>query len=781
MVEVVEGRQTDEDNYIKGTPYRVIFKNDDNAYTVMRVKVEETNEDLDDKDIAVIGHFPVIHMHESYHFTGTIQVHPRYGKQYEVQYYKKLLPESEEGMIQYLSGDLFPGIGQKTAESIIHTLGENAVSKIIDSPECLNDVPKLPDDKAKQLYNTLMEHQGLERIMLTLSKYGFGPQLSMKIYQTYGNETVEIINDNPYCLVHDVDGIGFQRSDELAQSLGMDRDHPNRIHAAMIYLLTEEAMNNGHVFLPIDDIIEATLKLLNQPTPIINEGQVMQEIDVLEEEGKLVIEDEHIYLPSLYFAEKGVVTSISHLAEEPSPQAEFSETEFLEALGSLEERLDIQYAPSQRKAIQTALASPVMLLTGGPGTGKTTVIKGMVEVYAELNGLSLNLKDYKDDEDYPFILIAPTGRAAKRMGESTGLPAVTIHRLLGWKGEAGFDHDDENPIAGRLLIIDEMSMVDLWLTNQLFKSLPDNIQVVIVGDEDQLPSVGPGQVLKDFLDAEVIPTVRLTDIYRQEDGSSIIELAHHIKDGLIPETLTQPQIDRRFFKCRQRDIIDAICQVCENAVSKGYAPRDIQVLAPIYKGNAGIDAINQALQDLFNPDSDDKKTITYGDKVYRVGDKVLQLMNEPESNVFNGDIGEIVAIIKAKETKDKIERVVVSFDGNEVSYVKKDLNQLTLAYCCSIHKSQGSEFPIVVLPIVKGYHRMLKRNIIYTAVTRSRSYLIICGDSSAFEQAINRSDVDRRHTVLADKLVERLQEETTHIEDVAEPELTSGQKTDGYD
>jgi len=756
---------SEEKKYVKGTPHHIIFHNESNAYTVMRVKVEETNENIKEKDIAVYGYFPVIHLHETYQFFGKIKNHPRYGEQYEVSQFRKLLPQSKVGITQYLSGDLFPGIGQKTAETIVETLGEKAISRILEDPACLNEVPKLSEEKAKFIYDTLLEHQGLEKVMIGLSDFGFGPQLSMKIYQAYGNDAIEVINNNPYQLIQDVEGIGFQRADEIGKRLGLSGGHPERIQAGVLYWLNESCINDGHVFMPYEETIAGAAHLLSNKDETIDDLAIIREIDILEEEGKLMVEDGAVYLPSLYFAEKGIVTSIKKLTEQTDFKDEFSESEFLEALGSLEERLGIQYAPSQRDAIREAISSPIMILTGGPGTGKTTVIKGIVDIFAELNGLSLNPKDYDEDHPFPIALAAPTGRAAKRMSDSTGLPASTIHRLLGWRGAGtSFDHDEDTPISAKLVIIDEMSMVDIWLANHLLKSLSLPAQLIIVGDEDQLPSVGPGQVLNDLINSGVIPTVKLTDIYRQAEGSSIIELAHSIKKGILPEDFDDPKRDRRFFYCHQRQIIDVVSQVCDNAFKKGYTAKEIQVLAPIYRGNAGIDALNLDLQNLFNPESEQKRTLKFGDQVYRAGDKVLQLVNNPEANVFNGDMGEVVAIFRAKETTENEEQLVVSFDGNEVTYLKRDLNQITLAYCCSIHKSQGSEFPIVVLPIVKGYHRMLRRNLIYTAITRSKSYLIMCGDSVALEYAIGQTDVDRRHSRLKEKLISRLQD-SGNIED----------------
>lgn len=740
---------------IKGEPVRIIFQNNENGYTVMIVRIDETDEPVKEKEITIVGYFPAVHLHEIYQFAGRLKTHPKYGQQYEVERYRKLLPQSQTGMVQYLSGDLFPGIGKKTAEAIVGAIGDNAITKILNDPSCLKEVPKLDKEKSDFIAETLLKNEGLEKILIGLSDYGFGAQLAMKIYQAYGADTLEIIKENPYQLIQDIDGVGFQRADELAELLGITGNHPERIQAAFLYWLNERAMNDGHVFMPYDEVIQAVEKLLSSSGPDIIEADIVRELDALEEDGRLVREEEDVYLPELYYAEKGIVTGVQKLMEQSENTDEFSETEFLEALGKVEEKLSMQYAQSQQDAIRKAIQSPVMILTGGPGTGKTTVIQGIVDVYAELNSLSLEPKDYDSEHPYPVLLVAPTGRAAKRMKESTGLPAVTIHRLLGWNGGSGYTHDENDPVEGKLLIVDEMSMVDIWLANQLIKSLPEDMKVVIVGDEDQLPSVGPGQVLSDLIQSGTLPVVRLTDIFRQAKGSSIIELAHEIKEGSIPDVMV-PRSDRRFFRCSQPQVVDVVCQIAKGAEKKGYQPKDIQVLAPIYRGNAGIERINEALQELFNPASDQKRSLIYGDHLFRVHDKVLQLVNNPDDQVFNGDIGEVAAILNAKETTDKEDTVVVSFDNIEVKYLKHDLNQLTLAYCCSIHKAQGSEFPIVILPVVRGYHRMLKRNLIYTAVTRSKEYLVLCGDEEAFGHAVGRNDVDRRHSNLARKLQERL-------------------------
>lgn len=746
---------SEQEKFIKGKHLVTIFHNEQNLYTVLRIRVEETNEHYEDKEAVITGYFPKIHEQETYIFYGLFKEHPKFGLQFHTSHFRKDMPHTKQGVVAYLSSEMFKGIGKKTAENIVEALGEDAISKILNQPSLLDSVPKLPPEKAKLLYDTLMENQGLEQVMVALNQYGFGPQLSMRIYQAYKEETLGIIQKNPYQLVENVEGIGFGRADELGYQLGISGNHPDRIKAGCLYTLENESIQNGHVYIFTKDLLEKVKQLLEEnQRDQIEFMDISNEIIKLGEEGKLVVEEKRVYLPSLNYAEKGLVSNIKRILNQTEYEDQFPESEFLLALGSLEERLGVQYAPTQKDAIQTALMAPMLILTGGPGTGKTTVIKGIVELYAELHGCSLDPKDYhKKGENFPILLAAPTGRAAKRMSESTGLPAVTIHRLLGFNGTEGYDHADANTLEGKLLIIDETSMVDIWLANQLFKALPENIQVILVGDEDQLPSVGPGQVLKDLLSSERIPMVRLTDIYRQAEGSSIIELAHDIKDGHLPENITVQQPDRSFIRCTTTQLAQVVEKVALNAKTKGYSVKDIQVLAPMYRGPAGIDRLNFLLQEIFNPNPNGtRKELAFGDVKYRIGDKVLQLINKPENNVFNGDIGEIVSIFYAKENTEKQDMVIISYEGNEVTYTRQDLGQITLAYCCSVHKSQGSEFPIVILPISRSYYRMLRRKLIYTAITRSKQFLILCGEESALRMGVERADEENRQTTLCEKL-----------------------------
>ncbi|WP_342462797.1 ATP-dependent RecD-like DNA helicase [Ureibacillus sp. FSL K6-8385] len=763
----MEEQYHSEKTFVLGRPIASIFHNASNMYSIVKVKIKETNLKYQEKEITVVGYFPALDEELHYRFVGNLSNHPKYGLQFQAEAFEREVPATEQGVIHYLSSDMFPGIGPKTAEQIVKTLGPDALKKIMENPFVLDEVPRLSEDKKMTIRTALEKNLGLDRVMIQLNEWGFGPQLGMKIYQTYREETIELLTQNPYRLIEEVEGVGFARADELGRKLGITGNHPDRIKAAVLHKLNQAALSEGHVYLEAEQLLPEVKELLEQSQPVeIPYESISNAVIELEEEGKICGEETRIYLPSLYFSEVGIATKVLQLVKKNEESRNFSNDEIRKAIGEVEEDLGVTYAETQAKAIEQALNSSIMILTGGPGTGKTTVIRGIVEVYARLHGLSLEPKEYaKKEEPFPIVLAAPTGRAAKRLSESTGLPAMTIHRLLGFNGQEKEEETDRE-IQGRLIIIDEMSMVDTWLSHQLFKSIPAEAQVVLVGDQDQLPPVGPGQVLKDLLAAKIVPTVELTEVYRQADGSTIIEMAHQIKKGQVPDNFTEKTGDRSFIKASAEQIASVVTQVVKSAMSKGQSIRDIQVLAPMYKGPAGIDRLNKEIQDLVNPNEDGtRKEIKYGDTIFRIGDKVLQLVNQPECNVFNGDIGEIVAIIKAKETVDKQDQVVVSFDGNEVTYDRGDLNQITLAYCCSIHKAQGSEFQTVIMPIVRSYAKMLRRNLIYTGITRAKNYLILCGEPEEFWKGIQRTDDLKRFTTLRARL-------NPFIEDEAEVDRT---------
>ncbi|GEK33340.1 SF1B family DNA helicase RecD2 [Kurthia sibirica] len=747
---------SNEPLFVVGRPVVSIFHNTDNLFSIVKLKIQETNTDYKDKEVIVAGYFPKVVEDSVYRFTGKMTKHPKYGAQFKAETFEKEIPATETGVISYLSSDLFPGIGRRTAEIIVEKLGADAIKIIINDPSSLDDIPRLNDEKKETLRLVLQQNLGMDRIMIKLGEWGFGAQLAIKIYQLYLEETIQLLQENPYRLIEDVDGIGFGKADELGSILGITGNHDHRIEAAILHLVNQASLSDGHVYVEAPQIVPQAKVLLESSQHVeIPYEAISAAIIRLGENGKLCGEEMRLYMPSLYYSEVGIASKILQLKEKNKEHSAFPQDEIRKWIGDAEERFGVTYAETQVNAIEKAINSAVMILTGGPGTGKTTVVRGIVDVFAELHGLSLDPKEYsKKDEEFPIVLVAPTGRAAKRLSESTGLPAQTIHRLLGFNGHEK-EEDSEKEIGGRLLIVDEMSMVDTWLAHQLLKSVNENCQIVFVGDQDQLPPVGPGQVLKDLLSSKAIPTVELTNVYRQEDGSSIIELAHQMKAGQLPTNLTEKTSDRSFIKSSASQVPQVVQQVIGSALKKGFSIHDIQVLAPMYRGEAGIDALNKLIQEFVNPKKTAKsKEIAFGDTIYRIGDKVLQLVNQPNSNVFNGDMGEIISILKAKETTEKQDIMVISFDGIEVTYERSDLNQITLAYCCSIHKSQGSEFPMVIMPVVRSYSKMLRKNLLYTGLTRAKNFLILCGEPDTFLRGIQNDADVLRQTSLALRLGE---------------------------
>lgn len=716
---------------IKGTVEAILFQNSDNFYTVLKVDTIETNEDFDTMP-TVVGFLPNIVEGDVYTFKGQVVDHPRYGKQLKAEAFEKEMPQTKEAIISYLSSDLFKGVGKKTAQNIVNTLGDNAINDILDDHSVLEKVSGLSKKKQKQIAEQISANQESEKIMIRLHDLGFGPKLSMAIYQFYLGDTLTILDRNPYQLIYDIKGIGFNKADQLARNIGIAYNDNERLKAALLYTLEEECIKQGHTYLPINVVIDLTVDVLNyQDEEVIEPEKLDEMLQYLNEEKRLIIDNEQVAIPSLYYSEIKSVQNLFRIKTHTNKLTEIEQSDLQMHIGEIEDANQVNYAASQKEALQTAINSKVMLLTGGPGTGKTTVIKGIVELYAEIHGLSLDYDDYVND-DYPVVLAAPTGRASKRLQESTGLEAMTIHRLIGWNQDTKPEDILENEINARLIIIDEMSMVDTWLFHQFLSAVPLDAQLIFVGDEDQLPSVGPGQVFKDLIESKAIPRVNLTEVYRQQDGSSIIELAHRMKLGQKID-ITQRFHDRSFINCQANQIPTVVEKVVTSAVNKGYTMADIQVLAPMYKGNAGIKRLNQVLQDILNPKKKDTREIEFGDVVFRKGDKVLQLVNRPNDNIFNGDIGVIVGIFWAKENALNKDVLVVDFEGNEITFTKQDMMELTHAYCTSIHKSQGSEFPIVIMPIVKQYFRMLQRPILYTGLTRAKTSLVLLGDPEAFD------------------------------------------------
>lgn len=741
-----------EKTYVVGKVAAIFFQNPSNFFKVLLVRIEETNAEYREKEIVVTGSFGEVQEEESYRFFGEMVEHPKYGEQLKADTYQKEQPTSENGLIHYLSSEKFPGIGKKTAERIVDLLGEQAIDRMIAEPELLGQVPGLTEKKQKMMLETIRLNYGMDQVIVGLNRFGFGSQLAFAIYQAYKNAAIEMIEENPYRLVEDIEGIGFKKADNIAEQLGIEATSPKRMRAAILHQIFQQSMQTGNTYVPAQELLDQTIRLLETSRPVeIHPEQVADVVIQLVDQGKIQQEGTNLYENSLFFSEWGIATSIQRLLQRKK-EINYPEKTVEKCLRKIEKRLGIVYGSSQEEAIKQAIRSPLFILTGGPGTGKTTVINGIVQLFAELNEVDLEPSKYTE-ETFPILLAAPTGRAAKRMNETTGLPSGTIHRLLGLNGREKATAMAPKELEGGLLIVDEMSMVDTWLANTLFKSISTNMQVIFVGDKDQLPSVGPGQVLHDLLEIDDIPKQELNEIYRQGDGSSIIPLAHEIKNGRLPQNFTQNQKDRSFFACDAYKIEPIIAQIVQRAKDRGFTPQDIQVLAPMYRGAAGIDALNKMMQEIFNPNLDGKKKeVHWNETVYRIGDKVLQLVNSPEDNVFNGDMGQIVGITYAKNSEDKVDELTIQFDANEVTYKRSEWNKITLSYCCSIHKSQGSEFKMVILPMVHQYQRMLQRNLLYTAITRSKELLILLGELPAYQQCVaNESNL--RYTTLKERIL----------------------------
>ncbi|WP_461177536.1 SF1B family DNA helicase RecD2 [Virgibacillus ainsalahensis] len=747
----MDKQSNEEKGYIKGELLYTIFHNENEHFSIVKIKVQATNEDYKEKEIVAKGYFSNLQEQTTYCFYGEFERHFKFGLHYKVNSYQTYIPDTRDGLIAYLSSDLFYGVGEKTATKIVEQLGEHAISKILRDPEELAEVPGIKKETRELMIGKLRENQGFEHIVIYLSKYGIGLKMAQKIYQEYKEEAIDILEEDPYRYVFDIEGFGFQTADEIARLNGLSLTHPNRIGAGCIYVL-QRSIQEGHVYLPLEDCVHQMLNLLSSNNLT---GEIISErLNELNTNKTIIIQNGNIYLPSLYYAEDGFASNLKRLINNPI-EDQTTLAELMKITGDIEEAEVLSYGKEQFTAINQALHSKVMILTGGPGTGKTTVVKGIINAYAAIHNMELDPQAYDDKSEYPFVLTAPTGRAAKRLNESTGLSAVTIHRLLGWDGKSGFEKNQNEQLTGKYLIVDEFSMVDIWLANHLFKAIPDDMQVLLVGDEDQLPSVGPGQVLSDLLSSELLPYVSLNEVYRQKQGSKIIQLAHEIKNNAATEL--QNDRDFSFIRCFENQMLDVIMEIFTRAKDKGIDLKDMQVLAPMYRSQAGITMINKELQQLINPKTPRKREVRTKDAVFRVGDKVLQLVNQPENGVYNGDIGEVVAIFEEDENKENVEQLVILFEDKEVVYERKDYVNIMHAYCISIHKSQGSEFPIVILPVVSAYNRMLRKNLLYTAITRSKQSLIICGQEQAFLRGIRTMDTNKRYTTLKEQLKERIQ------------------------
>ncbi|WP_085649545.1 ATP-dependent RecD-like DNA helicase [Limosilactobacillus reuteri] len=766
-----------EPSFFIGQVQSEIFTSPDSFFKVLIVSVEEANFDWHEPEITVTGSFGDLSDDQTYRFEGKIVEHPRYGQQFQATSYHVNRPTSKDGLVDFLSGKQFTGIGKKTAEKIVDKLGTDAINKIIADPHVLDKL-KLRKAVKDSLVDNLRANQGMDEIIIGLNDLGFGANLSSAIFDKYGEETLHIINENPYQLAAEIDGISFNRADQVAQKLGIATDDSRRIDAAIIQTLDDLTMETGDTFTTTKPLLQQTIQLLAQGSGgRVSTDLIANQIVELEKNQAISYADEKIYPTALYNAEWQIADHLHRLLT--VDQKKVPATTIEKTVTKVADQSGITYDQVQKEAIKTALNSKVMLLTGGPGTGKTTIIKGIVASYAKIHDLSLDVNEYKE-KSFPVLLAAPTGRAAKRMSEATDLPASTIHRLLGLNGREMPTDMNARDLEGSLLIIDEMSMVDTLLFKTLIQAVPTSMHVVLVGDKDQLPSVGPGQVFHDLLDFAELPKVELTNIHRQAADSTIIPLAHAIKEGKLPSDLTNKMPDRSFISCHANQVPSVVQQIIDLSKKRDYSANDIQILAPMYRGQAGIDRLNELAQQAYNPPANGKQEVDFRGLTFRVGDKVLQLVNVPEKNIFNGDIGKITAIESGRTVGKKNESITVDFDGNEVSYSRMEWNQLRLAYCISIHKAQGSQFKMVLLPIVQQFSRMLQRNLLYTAITRAAEKLVLIGEPYAVVTSVKNEAVNRETSLVdcLDKVWSKhgeLKSKLDHQTDSLTKELSSPQ------
>lgn len=723
------------DSYIKGIFRKFIFEGNNN-YVIGLFRIKETNDenlfDYENRTITITGYFHELTIDENYIMKGEIVNNPKYGLQYNVKEYERITPEGKDAVIEFLSSGLFPGIGDKTAKQIVETLGDDTLKLIEEDYSNLLLVPNLKEEKAKKIHDILIKYNESYNIIIFLNDIGFTTKDSMSIYNFLKDDTVNTVKTNVYSLIDLIPEITFLKVEKVRKKLDIEDEDKNRIMYGIEYVFRNLCFNLGDTYLEIDDLYEDTRRLIGID---FSKEEIEYYLYELQKLGKIIVVGKKYFLSEYYNSEKYISDTLYYLTNKKDTKYKNINND----IEAVEIYFDIKYNKDQKKAIKDSIVKNFNIITGGPGTGKTTIIKGIVEVYKKIH--KLNFMDLTNK----MALLAPTGRAAKRMGESALMPASTIHRFLKWNRDTDtFMINEQNKSDVDFVIIDEVSMIDTELLANLLKGLKKDVKIVMIGDYNQLESVGPGKILKDLIDSDMVNVIKLNELYRQKEDSYIVTLAKEIKEDNLDIDFTNKKADFNFIETSNSNIKIYIKELVNKAIEKGYDSKDIQVLAPMYKGENGIDNLNKILQEVFNPDVN-QGSIKYGDIIYRVNDKVLKLENDPDNNVFNGDIGYI------KDIEDK--EITIDFDGNIVKYKPKDFNTIRHGYAISVHKAQGSEFKIVLMPITNSYRIMLYRKLIYTGITRAKQSLIIVGSKDAFIYAVNNINAYERRTHLKESLL----------------------------
>ena len=721
----------EERQVITGYISNYIYESQDSLYKVCELVLE--NEDT----VIIVGSFPHLEDGLNYEFIGKMKKHPKYGEQFFVESYNKSNAFSKEGLIHYLSSEKFYGVGPKLASNIVDALGLDCIDKIIKDKEVLKEVPSMNKTKMDTIYETLKNNYATEQVFIRLFGFGLTAKMVEKLYNAYNIQAANKIEENPYCLITEVEGFGFRKCDNLAMNLGIKKNDPLRIEASITYTLNQVCYQQGYTFLTEEQLLNSIYLLLEEE---VSKDLIKDSLDNLVLDKKIVLEDSKYFDSYLYKCEIKTADALIKLSK--GKMKNYPIEKVKEAINYIEKLLDITYTPMQKEAILVSITNKLSIITGGPGTGKSTILNGILNVYSYLNEMPIG----SDEFSYKVCLVAPTGRASKRMAETTNFKASTIHRALGYNFEGNFSYNEDSPMAYSLVIVDEVSMMDISLAMSLFSALPQKCQVILVGDSNQLPSVGPGNVLHDLINSNLFKTTKLNQIMRQAKDSDIISISHMVLQERMDYSIFSKKKEVFFYDTDAKDCMNLIIKVLDSYLAKGGSLQNgIQILAPMYAGVAGIDAINEKIQERYNPE--EEKILKRDNKLFKKNDKVLQLKNDSEKDIMNGDIGKIVDIIK---TDDK-DAMLIEFDGRIITYMASDIENLSLAYCMSIHKSQGSEFENVIMPILPSYQIMLRKKIIYTGMTRAKKKLILLGKINSLEMAIHSYDYDRQ-TYLSKRL-----------------------------